>query len=541
MAFLRLVTKSLETAAHGVATGAVTLADELTGRQVPELRNARQDQERRLHAASRGVEQNARIVGGDLERVVGTTGVSLLVLGRVVSQPDQLQRLVELIETYDLPSFVRALATRSQLPPDFFPAWVRRAGGYFPKFAQVLSVRADLIRDPEVLAQFARCLEDMPSRSREVVREHVMRRGWDERMCDGVGEALNAGTVAQVNTLTMPDGSPAVVKVAWPDTKQQMQTDFRLFEHARGILGALRLEDEQAQSVAGIFSAVQRNEPAVLQEFDLGAEADAMRMAATICGGDDWGGAYRTWLIRAQESLAQAPPQLAVLAMTFVTEAQSSRWAVRVPLPFDGYCNESVLVMSHASGVSMHQLLSGAEGEAGQSEAATVLLGLALPLIGWLLLCKSSSHLAHVDPHPGNFRWDNGSRTLWVLDWGSNVKLASEHRVALCLLITLIAEGSSDDAIADTARSFGIRSDNDHRLAVLMRGMLNASGGYAAQDALNTAAMDSILNDVGDEIVPVVRCLATLGGILQGLQRKLRDQRQQDVPLSLAALWAPFA
>ena len=30
-------------------------------------------------------------------------------------------------------------------------------------------------------------------------------------------------------------------------------------------------------------------------------------------------------------------------------------------------------------------------------------------------LCKSASHLAHVDPHFGNFRWERESETLWVL------------------------------------------------------------------------------------------------------------------------------
>lgn len=197
--------------------------------------------------------------------------------------------------------------------------------------------------------------------------------------------------------------------------------------------------------------------------------------------------------------------------------------------------------MSRAGGESMHQLLSGSNGELGRQEAGKILIAFAIPFIGWLLLCKSSSHLAHVDPHPGNFRWDAGLRTLWVLDWGSNVTLPNERRIALCLLISLIAGDSADGAIADTAREFGVQSNDDHSLASLMRGMLNATTNHAAQDALNTAAMDRILDNVGDEVVPVVRCLATLGGILKELQNQFRDQHQQDVPLSLAMLWGPFA
>jgi len=55
-------TKSLETAAHGIGTGATVLADEVTGKKLPCVRGARQDQERRLQKAARGVAENACVV-----------------------------------------------------------------------------------------------------------------------------------------------------------------------------------------------------------------------------------------------------------------------------------------------------------------------------------------------------------------------------------------------------------------------------------------------------------------------------------------------
>lgn len=540
MALLRLVTKSLETAGHGIATGVTALVDEASGGRLPEVRAARRDQERRLEEAVRGVESNARVVGGDLQRIVGTTGVSIVILARVVTHPDQLRRIVELIETHDFPALVRALQHGARFPDDFFPNWIRRAGGYFPKFAQVLSVRADLIRSKEVLEQFGRCLEDMPARPLPAVREQLRGLGWSREICDGVGESLNAGTIAQVNAVVMPDGTPAVVKLAWPDTRRQMQTDFRLFAHARGILRALRLEDEQSHAVAAIFSAVGRSEGAVMQEFDMRREAAAMELAGRLCA-SEWGCAYAMWLTSAEAALAQLPPPFPLLATTFSARLRTSPWSVRVPQPLAGAICESALAMSLAGGESMHRLLAGDAGQAGQQEAAQVLIGLAIPFIGWLLLCRSTSDLAHVDPHPGNFRWDATSNTLWVLDWGSHVVLSDERRAALCLLVSLIASDSDDGAIADTAASFGIRCTDDRALAQLMRGMMNATRSHAAQDAINTAAIDKVLDDVSDEVVPVVRCLATLGGLLKQLQRSLREQRQQDIPLSLASLWAPFA
>lgn len=541
MAFLRLVTKSFETAGHGIATGATTLADEVTGRQVAELRNAREEQERHMRAAARGVDENARIVGNDINRVLGTTGVSVLVLSQIVTNPDQLMRLVKLIETHDFMALVRALRPGVDLPADFFPAWIRRAGGYFPKFAQVLSVRADLIHSREVLEQLGHCIEDMPAFPVGAVRQHLLNLGWDPRISDGVGESLNAGTVAQVNVVVMPNGQTAVVKVAWPETRRQMETDFRLFAHARRILAALRLEDEVAKGIAAMFSAVGRNETNVLREFDMQAEASALDVAGSLCSrGGEWDVAYLVWLEEAPALLSDASPLIAVLATQFAQQQLQSSWHVKVPHPVRPHVADSAFVMSRAGGESLHRLLADGD-QAAQQEAVKVIVGFAVPFIGWLLLCRSSSHLAHVDPHLGNFRWDTNSRTLWVLDWGSNITVTNERRRALCLLIVLIAGNADDESVADTARSFGIRSENDAQLARLMRDMMNASVHRAAQDAINSAAIDGILDDVGDDVVPVVRCLATLGGILKEIQRRVSDGHHGNINLSLARLWSPFA
>mmetsp|Transcript_116298 Transcript_116298/g.323984 ORF Transcript_116298/g.323984 Transcript_116298/m.323984 type:complete len:549 (+) Transcript_116298:73-1719(+) len=542
MAFLRLVGQALEAAGHGVATGATALADEATGGLVPELRGARCDQERRMHNAARRAVENARIVSVDVDRVLGTTRESVQALTHIIANPEQSRRLGELIETHDFVALIRALQHGARFPDDFFPNWIRRAGGYFPKFAQVLSVRADLIHNRNVLDQLARCLEDMPSRSSERVREHLLSQGWSGRACEGLGEALNAGTVAQVNAVTLPDGSLAVVKVAWPDTKRQMQTDFRLFHHARSILSALRLEDDTAQTVGALFSAVSKNEAAVMREFDMQAESRVLAAAGHLCAAE-WPTAYNGWLVAAPMLLQGLPPNLAVLvsAWTLQLQTPSRSVCVQVPEPLPQLCSDSVLAMSRAGGMSMHQLLRGDRGDAGRQEAAGVLIGLAIPFIGWMLLCKSTSHFGHVDPHPGNLRWCSVSRVLWVLDWGSNVTLAAGRRSALCMLIALAAADAEAGALADAARAFGLRSRDDAKLARLVRGVLNATTAHGAQDAINTAAIDNILDEVGADVVPVVRCLATLGGLLKELQRQIRDEHQHDVPLSLAALWEPFA
>jgi len=373
----------------------------------------------------------------------------------------------------------------------------------------------------------------------DVVCHHLQQHGWQNAWCQGLGPYLSAGTVAQVNSVMLPGGIRAVVKVAWPQTRAKMVTDFKLFRHAKKILGALNLtNDENAYIVAAMFDAVDKNEAAVLAEFQMPREANALRAAGTLCG-NDWNNAYRMW----QQAIIQeglVPPHLAPLVA--VALGQSAAWSIRVPEPLVQYnTHSSILVMSHAQGESMQKLLDGSTGSAGVQEAAVVLIGYAVPFIGWLLLTRSSSHLAHVDPHPGNFRWDSQQQQLWVLDWGSHVILSNEQRLAFCQLIALVADDREEFLIADAARMFGANGSDDGELANVMKGILNASASHDAQNTINNAAVDGVLKEVHQDIVPVVRCLAILGGMLRTMQQKIQDQSTTAVELNLARLWKPFA
>eukprot|EP00931_Biecheleriopsis_adriatica_P118051 TRINITY_DN93520_c0_g1_i1.p1 TRINITY_DN93520_c0_g1~~TRINITY_DN93520_c0_g1_i1.p1 ORF type:complete len:497 (-),score=75.47 TRINITY_DN93520_c0_g1_i1:77-1567(-) len=486
--------------------------------------------------------------GSPVEEIVRIAGASLASVGvfsQVITDPDQSIRLGELISKHDFPGLLRALTSSGgvRFDPEFFPGWIRSAGGYFPKFAQVLSVRADLIDDPRVLQGFSRCLEDMPSCPDHLVRSHLQEQGWPEASCAGVGRSLNAGTVAQVNEVVL-QGMPAVVKVTWPSTRKKFVIDFRLFSHARQILSALQLRDEKARIVAAMFDAVAKSEPSVMEEFDLLREAHAMQMAAELCG-QPWNESYRAWqrvmlpifLNGNQDGAPGLPPQISDLAAAALQRSQT--WHTRVPEPDASHSNQWAMVMTRADGQSLHELMNAGRSE--QLEGAKVLIGYVVPLIGWLLLCKSSSHLAHVDPHLGNFRWHVQDQTLWVLDWGSHVKLTEEKRRSFCMLVSIIARDGEDALIADMAKSLGVSGESDEHLAKVMRGILNATSRRAAQDTLEHAAHDSLLKDISSDVVPVVRCLAILGGTLKVIQQKFRDEYQQDVPLSLASLWAPFA
>merc|ERR1712232_615846 len=147
--------------------------------------------------------------------------------------------------------------------------------------------------------------------------------------------------------------------------------------------------------------------------------------------------------------------------------------------------------------------------------------------------------LGHADLHPGNCRLEPGK--LWVLDWGSNVRLRCEKRQQFCLLIAAVAAGASDRFVAEIARKFGLKGENDAALADIVKGILNASPPGAAQETGQDGSLNQICDDLDHDIVPVIRCLAMLGGMLKEMQKELQQHTQQDVHLSLAALWHFFA
>merc|ERR1711920_105112 len=125
-----------------------------------------------------------------------------------------------------------------------------------------------------------------------------------------------------------------------------METDFRLFGHARQILAALRLDDEAAAAVAGIFSAVSKNEVNVLREFDMMNEAEALCVAGELCcPGCEWEVTFNWWLREQRAAvLTSAPPHLAVLVQAFAQELLSAGWQLRVPAPEPGYVRQTAFV-----------------------------------------------------------------------------------------------------------------------------------------------------------------------------------------------------
>ncbi|CAJ1403112.1 unnamed protein product [Effrenium voratum] len=242
----------------------------------------------------------------------------------------------------------------------------------------------------------------MPSRPAAEVQAVLRQEGLDQ-LCDSLGPALNAGTVAQVHSLSL-HGLELVLKVTFPEARRRFDTDFRLFGHARQILGALKLNDEKANIVAAMFDAVGKSEQSVLAEFDLREEANAMQIADGLL--PMWPAVYAQWKQCLSAGLSHGLPHVAAAALQGA-EAASAAWRMAVPAPVESLVTPGAMVMTRAGGESLQQLMA-----TKPKDGAMVFLGLVVPFMGWLLLTQSSSRRGAGD---ADCTW-----RMWTPTWATS-------------------------------------------------------------------------------------------------------------------------
>jgi hypothetical protein len=151
---------------------------------------------------------------------------------------------------------------------------------------------------------------------------------------------------------------------------------------------------------------------------------------------------------------------------------------ISVPACWDELCSRRVLVMDYCSGHSLKDMFDRAawsnatsgssngnsntnggnngsnnnssnngstSGEntglaAGNQTSAKLILlffWVIVPFCGRGLLTKG---ICHGDPHPGNFRLDEDSKELWILDWGALIELSDLQRTLLCKIVIAVCK-----------------------------------------------------------------------------------------------------
>lgn len=370
-------------------------------------------------------------------------------------------------------------------------------GGIFPKLAQVLSLRPDLIRSEPVLRKLRQVQENCKVRPLMEFRALVVKElpqllnEYDMRVDDKW--PAHAGSVAQVQYLFKknagPNDSPCgVVKGAWPDGRDLMEVDFRLMKTQLQWMDRLQnanLSTDQVRRLREVWAIVVGSEAEVLKEFDLRNELECQETGAFLLEGllgedckwlQEWQNAALTTALKPLEKTGLAPVAKQASSMwsgsrpgMFQSMRQKvfgmpeperrmktvketlAKLQIKVPNVWREHSSAHVMCMDLAPGKSLKRYLDEAldesaavaEREDAQMWFTVLWICVIVPLWGKMLLEVGN---CHADPHPGNFRFFDGKGaargtppSFWILDWGSIIEVPEATRRSLCSLIMNLA------------------------------------------------------------------------------------------------------
>src|SRR5487761_113463 len=277
-------------------------------------------------------------------------------------------------------------------------------GVTFVKLGQILSPRRDLL-PAEFITELSHLQDDAPQvpwpRIEEVLRSEL-GAGADEVFGTFDRDPIAAASIDQVHAATLTSGDRVVVKVRRPDVTAIVERDLDIVIR---LAARLQRSTNWGRAVGAVelshgFAAALR------EELDLRIEARNMASVASASaarGGD----------------------------------------SVRVPVPHQPLCGETVLVMEHLDG----RPLAAAEATMPAGLRAT----LARSLLDSLLCQVMLDGTFHADPHPGNILLLTDGR-LALLDFGSVGRLDAQQRSTLQDLLLALGRGDSEalrDALLD--------------------------------------------------------------------------------------------
>ena len=254
-------------------------------------------------------------------------------------------------------------------------------GPTFAKLGQILSTRPDLL--PPVFIEELASLQDHvpPMTERDVVQvmEQELRVPWEDVFAGIDPKPMAAGTIAQVHSATLQDGTKVVVKVQRPGAREDIERDLGLLE---------------------MFARKAGGRPGLKQVVDL--EAIAEHLSSSLQRELD----FRTEAanIERMRAILEPYPRLAV------------------PDVFDAYTTERLLVLRFIEGAALR---TAPEGE-DRKEAARQLLESYYRQV-------LTEGFFHADPHPGNLLWSDG--TIYFLDFGMVGEIGPELRRNLMMLL----------------------------------------------------------------------------------------------------------
>jgi len=279
------------------------------------------------------------------------------------------------------------------------------------KVGQLLSMEAGDLLPAELASLLARLREDahrMPLGQVAAVLEQAWGEGWPKRLERFSFQPLAAASIGQVHEALTKDGRHLAIKIQYPGVRTSIDSDV---DNVAKLLFLVRALPEQVD-VAPLLTEAKRK---------LHEEADYLREAAHL-------EAYR-------KHLGEHPRFL-------------------LPEVIHDWTTPEVLTMSYLPGRSLETL--EAESREIRNRIATELLELALrELFGW--------GLVQTDPNFANYRYDQGSGRIGLLDFGAARQYPTERIRVLQRLLTAALKRDTA-AIVRAASDAGYLQPNDAKL-----------------------------------------------------------------------------
>lgn len=279
---------------------------------------------------------------------------------------------------------------------------IKRLQGYYPKFAQSLSQREEIIPDVIIRNALKFCLEDNES---EMEIDYLKRRLKDELKIDGNVEFniewKKSGTISQANIVTI-DGKKALLKTIHDGAKIKFIIDHFIITSIIDTL--LTVPRNPMSKYANNLKITKSFLPQLFtelkQEFDLSIETENMR--------------------HAHEKIKNFPKYRGI--------------ELCVPdLLFSGTVSKSMFLQSFENGISFNKLIE----ESSSMQEIVKYLKATLYFFGIMLF----QGWFHGDLHPGNIIVDVHREKLIMIDWGSMIKFEKEDIASkIILLIAHVCE-----------------------------------------------------------------------------------------------------
>jgi len=263
-------------------------------------------------------------------------------------------------------------------------------GPTFVKFGQIMSLRPDLL-PPPLIQELSRLQDEVGHEDftniRKVIEESLDRpleavfSVFDE-------QPLAAASLSQVHRGVLAgDGLAVAAKVQRPEIRHKIEMDLDILAAVADRLHE-RSEELQTYDLPNLVRVTRRN---LLRELDFTREARNMRIARSYAGDDS---------------------------------------AVYIPLVYEDYCTEQLLVMEYVQGTKLREM----DRDSLEEPAALARQGLKAAIKQIL-----EDGFFHADPHPGNMVITNEKR-LCLMDWGMVGRLSETDRYELIDLMKSVVE-----------------------------------------------------------------------------------------------------